>query len=252
MSGRPGEKGKITGPIPGLAEIDARDAELRAAGINPSQVEYGESRIGAGSSRTPEEITDEARGIYDEVQRAQAAGLDFRDDARVGELRKRLQGDHPEFVSGFPIPFRWMVETGEFDPEVFRRWLVQTQKQTVWDNRHVWLEAQATYLTRLYKFRNPRASAKEMSAFTKRTVKTLSDEEESYQADVAESKEEVEKENAAAVDDLRQRLKAFCENRTAPQLATHLRRLASGCPEREERLRVALDDGPSPTPVVDE
>jgi len=235
---------EYAGPIPGLAEIDARDAELRAAGIEPRNVAYGGSKVeapvtNASSGKSPDEITDEARGMFEEVRRARAAGLDFNDDKRVEELRKKLQDEHPDFSSGFPIPFRWMVETGEFDPDVFRRWLVQTQNRKTWDTRKEWMESQAIYLSRMYKHRHPKASAKEMSEFTKRTVKALNEEEESHRKNVEEARAEVEKENAEVVAALRARLSAFVGSRTGPQLATHLHRLAEGNPEREERLRKA-------------
>lgn len=228
-------------PNPALAEIDRKERELRAAGIEPKSVDYGESFVdmNASSEKTPEEIANEGRAIFAKITKLRAAGLDLKDEGRVEKLRKDLQRDHPEFSEGFPIPFRWMVETGDFEPEVFRRWLVQTQTKKMWDSRNAWLEGQAIYLTRLYKHRNPRASSAETREFTRRTQKALIDEEREYKRSVEEAEAEVEREKAEAVEDLRRRLSAFCSSRSTEQLSTHLHRMARGDPGREGALRSA-------------
>jgi hypothetical protein len=116
-----------------------------------------------------------------------------------------------------------MVQAGEFEPEVFRRWLIGTQAKKTWSTRGDWLESQAEYLTRLYKYRNPRASAKDVAAFTQTTVSRLKKEEADHKQIVEEVQAEMEEKKKLATDGLRARLTAFCQHRTSEQLASRLR-----------------------------
>lgn len=190
---------------------------------------YSESdvKVSASGSRTPEEITDEARGVYNRVRRMLAAGLNLEDQERVRKLETDLRGEHPEFASSFPIPFRWMVQTGEFDPGVFSRWLKRTQAEAMWDTRDAWLESQGQYLTALYRHRNRRATAREVAAFEKQTQDALRAETAEHRKIVEEVSTEVEDEKGAVARARRARLTAFCGSHSAEQLATRLRQTAS-------------------------
>jgi len=212
---------------------------------------YGESFVDmdVASSKSPEEITDEGRAIFDVVERLRAAGLDPRDEERLATIEASLRKEHPEFSSQFPIVFKWIVQAGEFVPEVFRRWLIKTQTKKVWNTRGEWLESQAEYLTRLYKYRNPRASSKDVSAFTNTTIARLKKEESDHKRIVGEVQAEMEGEKKLALDGLRARLTSFCRHRTSEQLASHLRLAAeveAGGVTRDVLERVTGETRPAP------
>ena len=91
-----------TAPIPGLAELEAAEA---AAGGPASTTVYGESMVDVDVSgqKTPDEIVDEGRAIFDRVRRARASGLDPDDEARLRQLEGDLRKAHPEFSQQFPV-----------------------------------------------------------------------------------------------------------------------------------------------------
>ena len=212
----------VSAPIPGLAELEA--AEAAAGGPAPSTV-YGESMVDVDVSgkRTPDEVVEEGRAIFDKVRRARAAGLDPDDTDRMRCLEADLRKAHPEFSQQFPVPFRWMVHAGDFAPEIFRGWLVSTQTKKMWDTRADWLESQATYLTRLYRHRHPRAGGKEISDFTQKTVAALRQEEADHKEIVEEVQDEMEATKASALVDLRARLKDCCAGPGAERSLARLR-----------------------------
>jgi hypothetical protein len=190
---------------------------------------YSESdvKVEASGSRTPEEITDEARAIHNRVRRMLAAGLNLEDQERVRNLEADLRNKHPEFASSFPIPFRWMIQAGEFDAGVFTRWLKRTQTEAMWDTRAAWLESQGQYLTALYRHRNRRATPREVAAFEKQTQEALRTETADHRKIVEEVTVEVEEEKEAVAQARRARLTAFCGSHSAEQLATRLRQTAA-------------------------
>jgi hypothetical protein len=101
-----------------------------------------------------------------------------------------------------------MIQAGQFDPELFRRWLIATQGKKMWNNRAEWLESQGVYLGRLYAKSKPHASAKEVGAFTRQTIKALQDEEAKHKEIVQEVKDEMDAKAAEATEALRARLKS--------------------------------------------
>lgn len=189
---------------------------------------WGESdvEVNVSNHKSPEDIVNEGVAIHEKVRRLARAGLSFSDEKRLKELETDLRKAHPDFSSSFPIPFRWIVNTGEFEPRVFYSWLIGTQAKKMWDSENAWIESQATYLVRLQKHRRPQISGKELAAYSAGIVRQLKDERAKHRKHVEESKLELEREDADTLEDLRARLKSYCARRSGEQLSTRLHQVA--------------------------
>lgn len=177
------------------------------------QVDLGGGAQGSVESgqASLEQILKEATAIWGEVRRS---GVDASDDDGNDQLLKTLQGDHKDFATSYPIPFRWMVQAREYDAGTFERWLKKSVK-VMYKDRHEFLESQGEYLISLYRTRNPRAPASQVARYGQAIQKSLAEDDETFTQARDQVADEVEKLDAKNDADRRQRILAYLQRAKA-------------------------------------
>lgn len=141
-----------------------------ATGEVPSQLVQGEVDVEATLSSAKyaniDDLAQEADAIWEEVKKA---NISVHDHTKTDELLKRLQQEHKDFQTSFPVPMRWSVQRRAYSSSAFRKFLQYYQsctKQeayaqaaektkgrppTVFTTRRKFLETQAEYIVFLFK-----------------------------------------------------------------------------------------------------
>lgn len=147
-------------------------------------VRPGESlgKVGAGTE-TVENVMAMADAIWGRVRQS---GIGKTDTKACEKLARELQAKYHDFVTTFPIVFRWMVHTREYEREVFRKF-IKSHTKAMYKTQDEFLEVQAQYLMMLYRKRNPRAGAAQMKRRREIITKSLKDDNKQFQEAVKES-----------------------------------------------------------------
>src|ERR1700744_5814447 len=69
---------------------------------------------------------------------------------------------HSEFCKAYPMVIRYMCEMNEYDPKAFRKWLMKI-KERPWKTEEEYLDAQADYVSMLFRAKKPRAAQHEVN-----------------------------------------------------------------------------------------
>lgn len=73
-----------------------------------------------------------------------------------------IQQSHPEFCKAYPIVVRYMCQMQQYDTKAFRKWLMKIRERP-WKTENEYLDAQADYVSMLYRAKNPRAPGREIN-----------------------------------------------------------------------------------------
>jgi hypothetical protein len=147
-------------------------------------------------------------------QRVSETGVALDDDAGRDTLYTELRKEFKDFAHSFPLPFRWLIQTGEFDTAAFKAHVKHDYK-VVHKTRGDFLESQGEYLMRLYKQKHPRAGEKELRARRESIYKMLKDEDEDFQEAKKEADEEVKRVDREIAQRRREQLAALLKHRQA-------------------------------------
>lgn len=196
-------------------------ASKRNVVLGEVSVGMGAGAIQAGSANV-DRIVAEAEAVWRKARvarrRAGAAPGKEMESAASEALLARLRRAHRDLASSFPVPFRWTVQTGDFDSGVFREYLARHAKG-MYPTRRKFLEAQGEYLVMLFRKRNKRAGPKAIAEYRTAVVKNLVDDDEKFARANEEAKAEAEATQADAVAHRRARLRAHFERLRAEAAA---------------------------------
>ena len=142
-------------------------------------------------SKTLEEITEIAVGIWRRVQ--QAGPLS---DAENDALLARLQSEEKDFYASYPLVLRWMVSTRKFSAHAFALYLRKCAHQKV-SSKEEYLRQQAEYLVLLSCEGRRDVPQKERNDYREHLVKMLTREREEFEADEKKATELVDAEHQA-------------------------------------------------------
>ena len=163
--------------------------------------------IGGGTSGTvsvAQETLDAVMEMADEIwKEIKSSGVAVSDDAGNDKLLKSLQKKHNDFVTSYPIPFRWMVQSREYSPKSFKKFL-QKHVKMMYKDRKEFLAAQSEYLKLLYMEKHPRAGQKQRMRYGEFLAKTLKRDDEIFTEAREEAKKEIEDIDRIADEERRQ------------------------------------------------
>jgi len=154
-----------------------------------AKVDLGGGVVGsvqAAQKVSPEKVLAAAAEIWTKVGRS---GVAADDNAGNDRLFDRLQKEHQEFATSYPIPFRWMVQAREYEPRAFEAFL-QKHVKLMYKDRKEFFAAQGEYLVALYKLRNPRAGLRQITRYREAIRETLREDDKAF----TEAREEAEAE----------------------------------------------------------
>ena len=184
------------------------DQDRPAVARGEVNVDFGggaTGKVNASQNVPLEQVMGIAAAIWAEVKRSGVAPDDHEGNDR---LLKDLQVAHKDFSVSYPIPFRWMVQTREYEPRAFEKFLREEVK-TMYKDRKEFMKAQGEYLVILYKVRNPRAGVRQITRYRKAIGESLTKDDEVF----TEARDEAEKEVHRLDEDVdkerRQRLLAY-------------------------------------------
>lgn len=139
-------------------------------------------QVGSGTE-TVENIMAMADTIWGRVRQS---GIAPADKKGTEKLAQELHAKYKDFATTYPIVFRWMLHTREYERRVFRDFITR-HTRTMYETRAKFLEAQAQYLVMLYRKRNPRAGASRLKNYRAMITKNLKDDDKQFQEAVKES-----------------------------------------------------------------
>ena len=171
------------------------------------QVELGGIGVGnVHASHAPlTQIMSIASDIWSDIRRSEVAATDHAGNDR---LLRKLQTKYSEFAISFPIPFRWMVQAREYEPKAFEKFL-RAHAKMMYRDRGEFMAAQSEYLVLLYKTRNPRAGARQISRYRDRINKSLKQDDDDFMEAQKAATEEVRILDEKNDAERRQRLLAY-------------------------------------------
>jgi hypothetical protein len=153
------------------------------------QVELGDIGVGkVHAAHAPlTQIMSIASDIWADIRRSEVASTDHAGNDR---LLRELQTKYSEFAMSYPIPFRWMVQARAYEPKAFEKFL-RTHAKMMYRDRSEFLAAQSEYLVLLYRSRNPRAGARQISQYRDRINKSLKQDDADFMEAQKAATEEV-------------------------------------------------------------
>jgi len=188
------------------------------------QVVTGDVKVGLGggatgtvgsSTETLERIVEIAAEIWATVRHS---GVAADDDEGNDALMKRLQGEYTDFAVSYPIPFRWMVQAREYEPQAFEKFLREHVK-AMYKDRKEFMAAQGEYLVILYKIRRPRAGARQLARYREAVTKSLQEDDNKFTAAREQAEVEVKRLDEEVDADRRQRMVAYLRRLKASRSA---------------------------------
>jgi hypothetical protein len=157
------------------------------------------------STETLERIMEIAAEIWATVRHS---GVAADDDGGNNALMERLQGEHKDFAISYPIPFRWMVQAREYEPQALEKFLREHVK-AMYKDRKEFMAAQGEYLVILYKIRRPRAGARQLARYREAVTKSLQEDDDKFTAAREQAEVEVKRLDEEVDADRRQRIVAY-------------------------------------------
>lgn len=124
------------------------------------------------------------------------------------ETLSLVQKSNREFCTSYPIVARYLCQLGIYDSQVLRRWLQKIAKKP-WKSEDDYIDAQATYISMLYRTKNPRAGVAEINAAKEAARKILANEMKMFKGYIDKARELVDKKEAAMNAEKMRELAAF-------------------------------------------
>ncbi len=104
---------------------------------------------------TIDDVVAEANVIYKKMK---ASKIKFGDTSgKVQTFMDEIRKQHPQFCTSYPIVMRYICEMQEYDSKVFAFWLKKIRGNPM-NSEGEYLDAQAAYVTSLFRRKNPKAS----------------------------------------------------------------------------------------------
>lgn len=158
---------------------------------------------GQTNFETMDKILDEASAIMKKVNES---GVRKEDDKGNEFLLSKLQNEHRDFATSFPIPLRWMVQMRQYDKKAFSKFLVYYRKvvtetstrTSVFATRKQFIEVQAEYIVYLKKAMTPRCDRSVILRTRENVIKLLTEESDEFEKVQKEVAEELKKDEASA------------------------------------------------------
>jgi hypothetical protein len=142
-------------------------------------------------------IAQEATSIW---RLMRSRKITFGDKDKTDAFMNEVQKNHPEFCKSYPVVNRYICEMQEYDEKTFRLWLTKISRNP-WKTEDEYLEAQADYVTMLFRAKKPRSNQTERNAVRTNILAMLKTEHEKFK----HYAKEFEREVSAEVDVLRDR-----------------------------------------------
>jgi hypothetical protein len=166
----------------------------------PKNVVYGEVQVEAGAgfgklttgTVSPDVIVGMADTIWGKIQQSGVEPAD-RDDMKL--LAREIQSKYSDFVNTYPIVYRWMLHTREYESDVFRRFIVDNAKKATHRSRAEFLESQADYLMLLYRKRHPRMGATVVARRRELLTRSLKKDDKEFKEAVEQAAEIVKEDD---------------------------------------------------------
>lgn len=128
-----------------------------------TQIMAARAKINVKSERevTVSDLVEMANLIWKLVSGANIPVDDIEGSTRMAT---RMQRDYPQFCMAYPIVIKYICHMRSYDSTVFRLWLERI-KTSPWTNEVGYLDAQADYVTALFRKKQPRANSAARRAF---------------------------------------------------------------------------------------
>jgi hypothetical protein len=146
------------------------------------------AHIHSEKAKSIPEIVDEAGLIFKDVK---SRGVDPRNVEDSDVLLRDIEKKYPDFSKAYPVVIRYMCQLQEYAGAVFQRWLIKV-KATAYPTEDQYLDLQADYVTKLYKYRLPNATSADLVQVRANVTKMLKHERDQFKECVDKSTKTVE------------------------------------------------------------
>lgn len=144
-------------------------------------------RIESEKNVTVEFVVNEANAMWKECK---SRNIKYGDIERSDKLMAEMQKTHPEFSKSYPIVLRYMCQMQEYNSKAFKMWLDKI-KVRPWKTEGEYLDAQADYVTMLYRAIKPRSPQKDINTLRTNIRNMLQREHDTFKKYVNEYDAEV-------------------------------------------------------------
>lgn len=183
-------------------------------------VYHGDLKVDLGGGATgkvgaPTEELETVMGVASSIwAEVRASGVKAEDEEGCNAMTERLRKKYNDFAVSYPLPFRWMIQAQEYDAGAFKKYL-RFHVKPMYKDRKEFMQCQGEYLTLLYKARNPRAGAKQITRYRAAIQKSLEEDDTIFTKAREDAEREVKEMDAAADADRRQRMVAYLKKQQA-------------------------------------
>jgi hypothetical protein len=163
----------------------------------PSTEVKAEAKIQYSENKTIDDVVGEADEIFEKYKKAL---LKFRRDNGMPEkykaqltvdqqliinkerdrLLKKYQEEHKKFTQAYPLVLRFMIQSGEYNSGVFRRFLNYMVAHP-YKTEDEYFTIYSEYSKMLYRHYNPRADSRLIAAVQENAKKCLKEEKEEFE-----------------------------------------------------------------------
>ena len=171
------------------------------------KVDLGGGTIGnvASQEASLAKIMAIAAEIWTKIRQS---GISADDNIGNDRLLNELQKEYQEFAISYPIPFRWMIQIREYEPRAFEIFLRKHVK-VMYEDRKKFLAAQGEYLVLLYKIRNPRVGARQITRYREEIQQYLEEDDKTFTKAREEAEIEVKRMDKENDIDRRRRIMQY-------------------------------------------
>ena len=138
---------------------------------------------------TAEFVVKQAIEIYGKMK---TANIHIMDVKQTEDFTKMIHKTYPDFCISYPIVARYICQLRQFDPSVFKKWLLEIQKNP-WKTEEDYLDANARYINMLYKksLKSTHPDQADIKNHYTEVRKVLQEEHESFKTKVKDLEEKV-------------------------------------------------------------
>jgi hypothetical protein len=130
--------------------------------------------------------------------------IDNEDDYNT--ILRVIKDKYAHFNESFPVIVSWMIKTGEYDDEAFKRYLIKRHK-TKNPSAEDFLNMQHSYIVDLYKEKQAHWDPKKAAAFNSMLMKSIDDELKTIKEIEKEVDEDMKRLNEETRKDMITRIK---------------------------------------------
>lgn len=157
---------------------------------------------------TIDDLIAEAAIIWSVVRSQKVPATEEESLTLADQLMTKIRREHPEFCESYPIVNRYMCQMRQYCPKAFRAWLGWIQNNP-WKTEEGYLDAQAEYVTRLFKSTNRRANASQVASVRKNIRNLLQCEHDTFKKYNEDFTKEVSDREAKLAERTKNELKDF-------------------------------------------